>query len=1016
MRKLFILFLFLTTTLSYGYSQVRTVTGTVKDSQSLIGLPGVTISKPDGMGSQTDAAGRFSIEVNPADSLTFRFIGYTPQTVTVSDQETLDVVLINEDQALEEVVVIGYGTANRNDLTAPVTEVNVEDLTKRTTANPMQALQGSVSGVQVVTSGAPGSSPTVRVRGVGSLNNENPLYVVDGMFMDNIDFLNSNDIENMSILKDASGAAIYGVRAANGVVIITTKKGKMNMRTRVNYEGYIGFQSPVNMLRMANGEEYAAMQLAKRTRGDSLYVLSSIDRFGGQGLVPYTNTDWYGELLRNNAPMHSHSLDIMGGTEKVNYSFGANMLDQEGIMEARNDYKRYNLRFQMEAQAFDWLKLGFTAHLSNSTLFSPDNAAFMLAYHASPLYPVRDPKNANAFPEDFASSTSIGYNNGVFNNPVAQAYYNYDRTKAFQVLPSAYADVNIWGDKLKFKTQLSQRLASHHKYDYTPEYYVDNTQRSQLSKLTSVQDRYTNYIWDNLLTYTDQADDHNWSVLLGHSVREDRWRKTQVSADDIPADEESWYVDLGTRSITGYEEEGTRNAGLSYFARGTYDYRKTYLLTATFRADGSSKYQTKWGYFPSVGLGWVLSNENFLQDQDFLSFLKIRGSWGKLGNDGINANAGYAQLNTGNDYSGIFGSIGPGFGSYIPGYTIETQYTNVGWEVVEEWDFGLDFTMANERLKGSVDYYHRLTHGLAFNRTRALRGGELYGNFGDVANSGFEFNLNWADRIGDFGYRIGGNLTTLKNEVKDLGGIAYLMGGQTTRPVRTEVGKPLNYFYGYEVTGIYQNQAQIDNDPINRNENGEVDDNIKPGYFIYKDQNGDGKLDESDRTDIGSYLPKITYGFNMGVDYKNFDLSIVFQGQAGNKLLNQNRAARSQYSMMNGDAEFVTNLWNGEGSTNIYPSAEATTNGYNFQANSFWVESGSYLRIQNIQLGYNFNVGKDDKQTRFRVFATADRPAIFTNYSGFTPEVTGSGVAGLGYDLSIYPVSATYSVGVRVSY
>lgn len=1010
MRKFYTLLLFLTATLSYGYAQVKTVTGTVKDSQSQIGLPGVTISKPNGEGVQTDAAGRFSVDVSATESLTFRFIGYTPQTVVVGEEETLDILLISEDQALEEVVVIGYGTANKNDLTAPVTDVNIEDLTKRTTANPMQALQGSVSGVQVVTSGAPGSSPTVRIRGVGSLNNENPLYVVDGMFMDNIDFLNSNDIENMSILKDASGAAIYGVRAANGVVIITTKKGKMNMKTRVNYEGYIGFQRPTNMLRMANGSEYAAMQLAKGTRGDSLYVVNSIEQFGGNGLTPATSTDWYDELLRNNAPMHSHSLDIMGGTEKINYSFGANLLDQEGIMDARNDYKRYNLRFQMEAQAFDWLKLGFTAHLSNSTLFSPNNGAFMLAYYGSPLYPVRNPDNANAYPEDFASSTSIGYNNGVFNNPVAAAHYHYDRTKAFQVLPSVYADVNIWGDKLKFRTQLSQRLSSRQQHQYTPEYYVDNTQRSQLSKLTSAQDRYTNYIWDNLLTYTDNADDHNWSVLLGQSVREDRWRRTQTSADDIPENEESWYVNLGTRSITGYEENGTRNAGLSYFARGTYDYRKTYLLTATIRADGSSKYQTKWGYFPSVGLGWVLTNENFLQGQDFLNFLKLRGSWGKLGNDGINANAGYAQLNTGNDYSGIFGSIGPGAGAYIPGYTIETQYTNVGWEVVEEWDFGLDFTMANERLKGSVDYYHRLTNDLAFSRTRALRGGTLYGNFGDVANSGFEFNLNWADRIGDVGYSIGGNLTTLKNEVKDLGGIAYLMGGQTNFPVRTEVGKPLNYFYGYEVTGIYQNQEQIDNDPIGSREN------VKPGYFIYKDQNGDGILDENDRTDIGNYLPKITYGFNMGLDYKNFDLSIVFQGQAGNKIMNQNRSARNQHSMMNGDAEFVTNLWNGEGSTNKYPSAEATTNGYNFAANSFWIESGSYLRIQNIQLGYNFNIGKDDKQTRFRVFATADRPAIFTNYSGFTPEITGSGVAGLGYDLSIYPVSATYSVGVRVSY
>jgi TonB-linked SusC/RagA family outer membrane protein len=992
---------------AYGQTSIQ---GVVKDGSSMISMPGVTISiKGKAVSTKTDATGKFQINAAPTDSLVFNFLGYRTQTVYIGNQTQLNVFLENENKALEEVVVIGYGTANKNDLTAPVSNVNIENLTKRTTSNPMQALQGSVSGVQVITSGAPGSSPTVRIRGVGSLNNENPLYVVDGMFLDNIDFLNSNDIENMSILKDASGAAIYGVRAANGVVIITTKKGKMNMKTRVNYEGYIGFQRPVNMLKMANGSQYAAMQLAKGIKADSLYVVNSVTKFGGTGFSPNTSTDWYGELLKNNAPMQSHSLDIMGGTEKINYSFGANLLDQEGIMSAKNEYKRYNLRFQMEAKAFDWLKLGFTAHLSNSILFSPNNGAFMLAYYASPLYPVYDSNNTLAT-DGFASSTSIGYNNGVFNNPVAAAHYNYDRTKAFQLLPSFYADLNIWKDKITFRTQFSQKLGSNHNYNYRPQYYVDNTQRSQLSNLKSVQDRYTNYIWDNLLTYKDNAGDHNWSLLLGQSVREDRWRKTEVSADDIPKNEESWYVNLGTRSITGYSEDGTRNAGLSYFARGTYDYKKTYLLTATFRADGSSKYQTRWGYFPSVGLGWVLTNENFLKDQNVLNHLKLRGSWGKLGNDGINANAGYAILNTGNDFSGIFGSINSANGAFVPGYTIESQFSRIGWEVVEEWDFGLDFTLANQKLKGSVDYYHRLTTGLAFDRTRALRGGTIYGNFGDVANSGFEFNLNWADRVGEFGYHIGGNLTTLKNEVKDLGGIAYLTGGQSEFPTRSQVGSPLNYFYGYQIAGIYQNQAQIDADPIGKA------NNAKPGYFIYNDRNGDGILDEKDRTNLGSYLPNITYGFNVGFDYKNFDLSIAFQGQAGNKILNQNRAQRSKFSMMNGDAEFVTNLWNGEGSTNLYPSAYATTQNYNFAASSFWVESGSYFRIQNIQLGYNFQIGKGEKKTGLRIFATADRPAIFTKYSGFTPEVTGDGISARGYDLNVYPVSATYSLGVRVSY
>ncbi|UIR54689.1 TonB-dependent receptor [Sphingobacterium sp. SRCM116780] len=1013
MRKLFTygLFLFMLFLFLPGFAQqAARISGKITDMSNGSPISGATVVvKGSSTATQSDGQGIFNIQAKSTDILTVTYVGFKTKEVPVGSSTNLNIALENESAALEEVVVIGYGTAKKSDLTAPVTSVNVEDLNKRTTANPMQALQGSVSGVQVVTKGAPGSSATVRVRGVGSLNNENPLYVVDGMFVDNIDFLNSNDIEDMSILKDASGAAIYGVRAANGVVLITTKKGKMNMKTRVNYNGYVGFQSPTNMLKMANGSEYAAMQLLKRTSSDSSRVLLSVAKFGGSGLNPSTNTDWYSELLSKNAPMHSHAVDIMGGTDRVNYSFGANYLYQDGVMDAKNDYKRYNIRLQTEAKAFDWLKVGFTVHMSNSTLFSPENGAFVLAYYASPLYPVYDQTNNLAFPEKFASSTSLGYNNGVYNNPYAAAFYRYDRTKSFQVLPSFYADANIWKDKITFKTQFSQKLASNQNYNYLPEYYVDNTQRSALSKLVSIQDRYTNYIWDNLLTYKDQVNDHSWSVLLGQSVREDRWRNTNVSADNIPANEESWYVNQGTKSVTGYSEDGTRNAGLSYFARGTYDFKKTYLLTATFRADGSSKYQTKWGYFPSVGLGWVLSNESFLANSSAINFLKLRGSWGKLGNDGITANAGYATLNTGNDYSGIFGSMGLANGAYLPGYTIESQFSKIGWEVVEEWDAGLDFTLAKNKLKGSLDYYHRLTTGLAFNRTRSLRGGTIYGNFGDVANSGLELNLSWSDKFGDLGYKIGGNLTTLKNEVKDLGGLAYLSTGKSEFPTRIEVGQPLNFFYGYEQIGVYQNQAEVTADPI------AVANNVQPGYFKYKDQNGDNVLDEKDRVNLGSYLPKVMYGFNVAFDYKNFDLGIAFQGQSGNKILNQNRALRSKYTDMNGDADFVTNLWTGEGSTNKYPSAYGTTQNYNYAANSFFVEDGSYLRIQNVQLGYSFSVGKEEKKTGIRLYITADRPAIFTKYNGFTPEITGTTEGG-GYDSNTYPISSTYSFGVRVSY
>ena len=998
----------------------KIITGHVLDENGKP-VPGASVVvKGTNNGTTTKEDGSFSLSIPdnaPDVVLVVTSVGYEKNEVPLEGKDDITIAIVAQAKEMNEVVVIGYGTSTKKDLTAPVSTVNIDDLNKRTTSSPMAGLQGSIAGVQVTNSGAPGSTPSVRIRGVGSLNNENPLYVVDGMFVDNIDFLNPSDIEDMSILKDASGAAIYGVRAANGVVLITTKKGRMNMKPRVTYNGYVGFQTPVNMLKMANGQQYAAMELGKGFASDSAKVTLSVAKFGGSGLNPSTSTDWYGELLRKNAFMQNHGIDIAGGTEKVNYAFGVNYLYQNGIMDAENSYNRYNIKLQTEAKPFSWLKAGYTVHLSNSTLFSPDNGAFTLAYYASPLYPVYDPANALARPVDFASSTSIGFNNGVFNNPVADAYYHYDRTKSFQVLPSVYAELNFWKNKLTFRSQLSQRLASNQNYNYQPEYYVDNNQHSVyeqttlLSRLTSKQDRYTNYVLDNLLTYKDAAGDHHWTVLLGHSVREERWRNTSVSANDIPANQESWYVGLGTRNATDYTEDGSRFGGISYFARGTYDYKGTYLLTATIRADGSSKYQTKWGYFPSVGLGWVLSNESFLSDQNLFDFLKVRASWGRLGNDGIAGNAGYAKVYSGNDYSGVFGSTAFTNGALIPGYRVDARFSSLGWEVVEETDAGIDFTMADQKLKGTIDYYHRITNNLVFNRDNASVGGTTYGNFGKVVNSGLEFTLNWNDKIGNVGYNIGANLTTLKNKVSDLNSLAYQMTGISEYPTRMEIGKPLNFFYGYQVAGIYQTQAEVDADPI-AEANGAV-----PGYFKFKDQNGDKVLDASDRVDLGSYLPKVIYGLNLGLEYKSFDISVVLQGQGGNKILNLNRALRSKYTDMNGDAEFVSNLWNGKGSTNKYPSAYATTQNYNSTASAFYVENGSYLRIQNVQLGYTFKAGKDD--TRIRLYVTADRPAIFTRYSGFTPEVGNSDVtqqSNIGYDTNIYPVSATYSFGVRIIY
>lgn len=1017
---------FVTSCLLWGahqssHAQTGPINGRVVDDKNdpLTGASVVVKSNP-ARGTTTAANGTFSLTVpSLTDSLLVSAIGFASQTVAISDGVVIR--LVPSRGQMNEVIVIGYGTQKRVDLTAPVTTVNTENMLKRTTATPMEALQGAVPGVQVVSTGGPGSSPNVRIRGVGSFNNESPLYVVDGMFVNDIGFLNPNDIAEMSVLKDASGAAIYGVRAANGVVLITTKKGSLNMRTRATYNGYVGFQTPAHRLKMANGREYTTFSLERQSVQDSGTAMLSAQKFGGSGFSPTTSTDWYDELLRSKALITNNGIDVQGGSDKVTYSAGFNYTYQNGIMDALNNFKRYNIRLQMEAKAYSWLKIGFTAHVNNSTTFNPANSAFAQAYSSSPLFPVYDSTNVNAFPVKFTAASIIGRADDA--NPVATAYYNYDRLKGFQVLPAIYVEAGLWRNKITLRSQLSQLYSSQSRIQYNPMRNLGPGTDTTVSHLTSTQERNTNYILDNLLTYRDGTGAHHWSLLLGQSTREDRWRQTSVAADNVPNIEEAWYVGQGTRDASYYNENGTRNANISYFTRGTYDFDNKYLLTATFRADGSSKYQTKWGYFPSVGLGWVISREDFMKGQRIFDFLKIRGSWGKLGNDGVNANAGYAIVNQGIDYSAIFGSTSGTNGSYVPGYTVNRFFTDLAWEVTTEWDGGIDFEVANSKLKGSVDYYDRKTTGAAFNRPFPFTYTSIYGNWADMVNRGFDVVLNWSDRIGKLGYQVGANFSTLKNRVTSIGSLGSSTSGfpewTAEFPNRITVGSPINYFYGYQFAGIYQTQDQIDKDPIAAGYNATAVSKIQPGFPIYKDQDDNGILDDKDRINMGSYLPKVTYGFNLGLDYKNFDFAIAFQGVAGNKILNLNRGKLYKASTsLNIDEKFANSLWTGEGSTNAYPSAYALGQSWFKVSNSFFVESGAYLRIQNIQLGYTFNVGKT-APVALRVFATADRPFMFTKYNGFTPEVglnNSFGYNVYGYDANVYPIAATYSMGVRATF
>lgn len=982
------------------FAQNLSLKGVIVDKKTGEALIGATVvQKGTSNGTITDLDGAFTLSIPKESTLSISYLGYLPQEIVISNETPLRILLVSNTELLDEVVVVGYGTQKVKDMTAPISTVKGSDLAKQITSNPMSALQGKMSGVQIINSGVPGAGPSVKIRGVGSIGDyANPLYVVDGVFVDNIDFLSSGDIEDLTVLKDASAAAIYGVRAANGVVLVTTKKGKMD-QTNISYEGYFGYQMPVNVMKLANTQQYVEL-MNEANANITGYVPKVITNYPA-------STDWYSELLRN-AMMHSHSIDISGATEKTSYSLGANYFYQEGIMDAKNDYNRYNIRFRVDQKVNDWFSMGFNSIISDYSKNNANNEAFFKAFVSPPVYAVYDDANSTAYPVKFGSPQQYGYGN-AYANPVAIAYYNDNLEKGINVVMSAFAEFNIIKDKLKFKTSYNLNYASWKSRSYTPEYNVGGSQGLLHSTLSKSLGLSYKKIIDNLLTYTDQIDRSSFSLMLGQSTRMERkFPMTGTALNVSFEDEQSLYLNLGStdgRSVN--DGDAYSYNGLSYFTRGTYNFGDKYLATFTFRADGSSKYQQKWGYFPSVGLGWILTGEDFMKEQTTVDYLKIRTSWGMLGNDNVPANSAVTLGTTGVGSSGIFGDrLVDGVGAL----TVLKNYLK--WEIVKEFNLGIDFSTAQQKLKGELDYYNRVTSNVVFYAPITSGGGTatLLGNYGTVQNQGIEFSLNWGDKVSeDLSYNIGFNATTIANKVLSLDGKRENIPGASVRgsyTTLTEVGHPIGSFYGYEVAGVYASESEALLDPVSQA------NYRNAGYFKYKDQNGDNVLDAKDKVFLGSSIPWLMSGIDFGLNYKRIDLSVTFQGQFGNKVLNAKRMNRDVFTDGNYDLDFYQNHWTSTNKSKTYPSAEAYNTSFTQQANSFFVEDASYVRIQNIQLGYTLNKIKGVKN--LRIYLSAQRPFTYFTYKGFTPEVSGSPTEN-GIDYSTYPMQAVYTIGLKMN-
>jgi TonB-linked SusC/RagA family outer membrane protein len=995
-----------------SYGQGTTVTGRVISDEDGEGLPGVNVViKDTSIGTVTDLQGQYAINAGPEDILAFSSVGYVTEEVLVGNQSVIDIVMVPDVTALSEIVVVGYGTQDEKDLTSAITTLSAEDLTTVPTGQAMQAVQGKVPGVQIVSNGAPGASPTVRVRGVGTFEGgQGPLYVVDGMFFDDIGFLNPNDIATMSVLKDASASAIYGVRAANGVILIETKTGNYNEAPEIVYDGYFGIQNPQNVIKMANSTQFVQYVNEVDDPADINFVNNAMQRFGRSRInpnIPAVNTDWYAEVM-DPATIQNHSLSFNGGSEKTRYSIGMNYFDQQGLLQhTRNEYKRLNFRIKADSKVKDWLTVGGNFNVSAAQQYVGENAAWFSSYFAVPILPVYDPQNADAEPVQLSNAQLIGYRS--MQNPFYSLLYQDNRNNVGKVLGSFYADFELIPTKLNFRT--SYQYSMEGRTSRNVDFAYDDGVTENLSSLRRETFGSFDQVWDNFFTYNDNFGDHFLTGVLGYSYRSEYRELLFAEGEDLifplAGQEQFWYLSNAQNiNVLGVgDAQNTFNNRLFYlsvFGRLAYNYDDRYLLYGTYRRDGNNKFQQTWGDFFTLGAGWVLSEEEFF-DVDFIDFLKFRAGWGQLGNDAIAPSEGAPTIE---DTETALGDVLVRGTRKRPIFDLVSQ-----WETTQETNVGITARFFGSRLDLEADYYVRDTRDLAVQIVAPVFRGSERRSRGEIRNQGFELNLNWSDQISnDFSYRIGGNLATLQNEVLSLGGAEQLLSGSAEFRQISRIGEPYQAFYGYEINGVFQTESDISNSGYTQEFIN--DNNLEPGDYFFTDQNNDGLINDQDRVILGSFLPSLTYGFTIGATYRNFDFTAFFQGQAGHEILNRRRGEVIFTNDTNLDAELVNNLWRGEGTSNRYPSAAGLRKGWNQNFSDYFIESGSYFRIQNVRLSYNLSdtelFGLNMPETRITL--TAERPLTIFDYNGFTPEVPD------GVDRQTYPIPAIYTVGLNLRF
>ncbi|MBG0781709.1 MAG: TonB-dependent receptor [Bacteroidales bacterium] len=981
------------------------VTGVVTGSDTKETLPGVNIVvKGTTKGVITDLDGKYTIELQADEKvLQFSYTGYETSEIEVNGRNVINVELKVISELLDEIVVIGYGSVRKSDLTGAVSSLKSEEISKITSINPEQSLQGKVTGVQVSSnSGAPGSGVTVRVRGIGTINNSSPIYVVDGMILDDISFLNSSDILSMEVLKDASATAIYGSRGANGVILVQTKTAdRKQAKTQITLNAEYGFQQLAQKIDLLDGRQFA--------------IISNEIRPGSYNNVDAVpNTDWQ-DLVFRTAPIQSLQLSISGATEKSNYYIGLGAYNQDGIVP-QSYYQRLSIKLNNAYYVNDRVKIG-----NNFTItpFKQRNAP-NVTYQVYRAQPVLEP-----YYDD--GSFGVVYNVG---NPLADLAYSNDYRSGVRGVGNFFAEATIAKDFL-FRSSYGIDASFNKAKRFTPAYTIYNPdgtasqQQNLYNDLAKSSDDNFSWLWENTLTYNKQFNEHAINAVAGYTMQKIRSESLGISGQNIIRNSEDfWYIEPPyvidesnninmLQSIFNGVDANQYYNMISYLFRANYTYDNRYIATVTFRRDGSSKFSTenRYGNFPSFALGWNLINEDFMQDMGQLTNLKVRASWGKIGNDKMSYYDRFARVQS--DLFAIFGNPDAAF----PAATyIKTGNPDLKWETTTQTDIGLEVGFFNNRLTGEFDYYNRQTDDILVELSTPGHLGNGQGvkvryNAASVLNRGFEFNLQWREKVGDFSYSIGILGTTIHNEVLNIGGNSgvdsVLVSGYLGNgiPVTlTSVGKPVGAFYGYVTDGIFQTQEELDAYPHTSQ--------AGVGDLRFVDVNNDGRLDGNDRTYIGSPVPDFIFGFNINLSYKNFDFSVDIQGQTGNKIFNGKDVVRPD--PYNFEAR-VWDRWTGAGTSNEEP--RPSFGGYNYTPSDKFIYDGSFIRLRNVILGYSLPARLSQRLSisNIRLYVKATNVLTLTKYTGYSPEIGSQDVLSNNIDNGIYPISAVYAFGINVS-